>query len=267
MSANLQLCSSSCSVLNRDVPDFSLPSHAHPIHQWEFIWRLFLQNIHPESPTSQKPFSHHCCLVQTIISPLDWVILSLLLTLSSSFLSTTQQLGDPFEMSDQANSAPNTTKPSSYSVKTKVKVSDNFLNLSPITLFLAHSLWQTGFSRDRLWRQSWCPCYSVAKSYLTFCDPLNCSMPGFPDLHISQSLLRLMSVELVKLFNHLICWSGYLLGFNTLWKEVSWSRMGKRERRKREKFNCEAAQQSCGQSFKELGRIHGLLEVPLLKPN
>ena len=91
--------------------------------------------IYPESTSSQKLFSHHCCLVQTIVSPLDWVILSLLLTLSS-ILSTTQQLGDPFEMSDQANSAPNITKPSSYSVKTKVKVSGNFLNLPPTTLFL-----------------------------------------------------------------------------------------------------------------------------------
>ena len=26
-------------------------------------------------------------------------------------------------------------------------------------------------------------CCSVAKSYLTPCDPMNCSMPGFPVLH------------------------------------------------------------------------------------
>ena len=26
-------------------------------------------------------------------------------------------------------------------------------------------------------------CYSVAQSYLILCDPLDCSMPGFPVLH------------------------------------------------------------------------------------
>ena len=33
-----------------------------------------------------------------------------------------------------------------------------------------------------------CWCCSVAKSCLTLCDPVNCSMPGFPVLH--YSLLR-----------------------------------------------------------------------------
>ena len=28
-----------------------------------------------------------------------------------------------------------------------------------------------------------CCCYSVTKSYLTLCDPMDCNMPGFPVLH------------------------------------------------------------------------------------
>ena len=36
------------------------------------------------------------------------------------------------------------------------------------------------------------------------CDPMDCPMPGLPILHISQSLLKLMSIELVILSNHLI---------------------------------------------------------------
>ena len=35
----------------------------------------------------------------------------------------------------------------------------------------------------------WC-CYSVAKSHATLCDPMDCSTPDFPVLHISQSLLN-----------------------------------------------------------------------------
>ena len=41
-------------------------------------------------------------------------------------------------------------------------------------------------------------CCSVARPCLTLCDPMDCSMPAFPVLFtISQSLLKLMSIELV----------------------------------------------------------------------
>ena len=38
----------------------------------------------------------------------------------------------------------------------------------------------------------------------TLCDPMDCSMLGFPVLTVSQSLLRLMSNELMMPSNHLI---------------------------------------------------------------
>ena len=38
---------------------------------------------------------------------------------------------------------------------------------------------------------------SVAQSCPTLCNPVDCSMPGFPVHHHSQSLLRLMPVESV----------------------------------------------------------------------
>ena len=47
-------------------------------------------------------------------------------------------------------------------------------------------------------------CCSITKLCLTFCDPIECSMPGFPSLTISQSLLKLMSLEFVMPSNHLI---------------------------------------------------------------
>ena len=46
-----------------------------------------------------------------------------------------------------------------------------------------------------------CP---VARSHLTLCSPMNCSMAGFLSFTISQSLLKLMSIELVMSSNHLI---------------------------------------------------------------
>ena len=45
---------------------------------------------------------------------------------------------------------------------------------------------------------------SVAQSCPTLCDPMDCSMPGFPVFTTSQSLLKLMSIELVMPSNHLI---------------------------------------------------------------
>ena len=44
-------------------------------------------------------------------------------------------------------------------------------------------------------------CCSVAKSYPTLGDLMNCNMPGSFILTISQSLLKLMSIELVMPFN------------------------------------------------------------------
>ena len=45
---------------------------------------------------------------------------------------------------------------------------------------------------------------SVTQSCPTFCDPMDCSTPGFPVHPNSQSLLKLMSIESVMPSNHLI---------------------------------------------------------------
>ena len=45
---------------------------------------------------------------------------------------------------------------------------------------------------------------SVIQSCLTFCNPMDCSTPGFPVHPNSQSLLKLMSIESVMPSNHLI---------------------------------------------------------------
>ena len=45
---------------------------------------------------------------------------------------------------------------------------------------------------------------SVTKSCLTLCNLLDCSMPDFPVLHHFVKLLKLMSIESVKPYNHLI---------------------------------------------------------------
>ena len=47
-------------------------------------------------------------------------------------------------------------------------------------------------------------CCSVGKSCPTLCAPMDGSMPGFPVLPISWSMLKFMSTESVMLSNHLI---------------------------------------------------------------
>ena len=51
-----------------------------------------------------------------------------------------------------------------------------------------------------------CPVHfsSVAQSCLTLCDPMDCSMPGFPVHTNSQNLLKLMSIESVMSCSHII---------------------------------------------------------------
>ena len=56
-----------------------------------------------------------------------------------------------------------------------------------------------------------CCCFPVAQSCPTLCNPMNCSTPGFPVLHLSWSLLKLMSIELVMPSNHLILYCPLLL--------------------------------------------------------
>ena len=43
-----------------------------------------------------------------------------------------------------------------------------------------------------------------SQSCLTLCEPMDCSTPGFLSFGISQSLLKLMSIELAMPSNHLI---------------------------------------------------------------
>ena len=50
-------------------------------------------------------------------------------------------------------------------------------------------------------------------SYPTLCDPMDCSMPGFPVLTISWRLLKLMSVESVMPSNHLVPFSSCIQSF------------------------------------------------------
>ena len=54
-------------------------------------------------------------------------------------------------------------------------------------------------------------CCSVPYSHLTLCDPMDCSMLGSPVLHISRSLLKLLSIESVMPSNHLVLCQPLLL--------------------------------------------------------
>ena len=54
-------------------------------------------------------------------------------------------------------------------------------------------------------------CCSVAKSYLTLCDHMDCRTPGFLFLHHLQGLLKLLSTELVMPLNHLILYCPLLI--------------------------------------------------------
>ena len=47
-------------------------------------------------------------------------------------------------------------------------------------------------------------CRSVAQQCLTFCNPMDCSMPGFPVRHHPSRLLKLLSIESVMPSNHLV---------------------------------------------------------------
>ena len=47
-----------------------------------------------------------------------------------------------------------------------------------------------------------CCCCSVAQLCLTLCNPMDCSTPGFPDLHYFLEFAEVMFTELLMLSNH-----------------------------------------------------------------
>ena len=57
-----------------------------------------------------------------------------------------------------------------------------------------------------VWRTGWTDSIVVVQllSCVQLCDPRDCSMPSFPVLRYSQSLLKFMSIESVMVSNHLI---------------------------------------------------------------
>ena len=67
------------------------------------------------------------------------------------------------------------------------------------------------FSNNRLRGNSFCCCCSFAKSCLTLCDPMDCSLPGSSVLHYLLQFVRFMSIELVMLSKHLILCLPFLL--------------------------------------------------------
>ena len=57
-----------------------------------------------------------------------------------------------------------------------------------------------------------CCCCSVAQSCLIVGDPMDCSTPGYPVLQYLPEFLKIMSIESMMPFNHLIlCHSLFLL--------------------------------------------------------
>ena len=53
------------------------------------------------------------------------------------------------------------------------------------------------------------PSCSIAKSCVTVCDSMDCSMPGFLYFTIFQGLLKLMSIESVMPSNHLFSFTPF----------------------------------------------------------
>ena len=49
-----------------------------------------------------------------------------------------------------------------------------------------------------------CSCCCLSKSSLTLCNPMNCSMPGFPVLHYLPEFAQFISIESLMPSNHLI---------------------------------------------------------------
>ena len=67
-------------------------------------------------------------------------------------------------------------------------------------------------------------CYClVAQSCLTLCNPVDCSMPGFPVLHQCLKFLKLTSIESMTPSNHLILCCPLLLPSISITAVTKWA--------------------------------------------
>ena len=71
--------------------------------------------------------------------------------------------------------------------------------------------WIGGLYEERSLRSLRKVQFSSVQLCLTLCDAMDYSMPGFPSITISQSLLKLMSIKSVMPFSHLILCHPFLL--------------------------------------------------------
>ena len=79
-------------------------------------------------------------------------------------------------------------------LETVLKVAPYFSSIKLFSCWLLHSL---------IWPCRSC-CFSVTQLFLTLCDPMDYSTPGFPVLHCLPKFAQLMSIESLMLSNHLI---------------------------------------------------------------
>ena len=87
-----------------------------------------------------------------------------------------------------------------YSVKNKNEIVPFAATQMQLDIIIVTEVRQR--ATNSIWHHLYCRCL-VAKLCLTLCDPINCSMPGFPvPLEFAQS--KLMSIMLVMPSNYLI---------------------------------------------------------------
>ena len=71
-----------------------------------------------------------------------------------------------------------------------------------MSIFIIYVIYDI-YQRRQLFSVNGCCCCSVAKLCLTLCNPMDCSMPGFPVLTVSWSLLKVMSIE--SMMSSILC--------------------------------------------------------------
>ena len=74
-------------------------------------------------------------------------------------------------------------------------------------------LQSSGVTKHPTWLSDWvwAHCYSVAKLCLTFCDPMDCTIPGSSILHSLSEFAQIHVIESVMPTNHLIFYFPLLL--------------------------------------------------------
>ena len=197
MCVHAQLCPTLCDTMDCSLPDSSVHGHFQTrILEWVAISFSRGSSLH------RDPIHIFCVSGfgrQILCYCATWALQS-----ESESSSPCPILCDPMTLTHQAPLSMEFSRQEWESWLSCPPSGDLPLRVIKPVALKSPALGDGFFTNSTTWEHSVYYCCSVAQSYTTICNPMNCSKPSFPVFHHLQEMLKLMSIESFMPCNYFI---------------------------------------------------------------